>query len=299
MPRSRKAFHFDLSVKKLEANGAPKDAWAKIGKFLENNGFEHIQGSGYESTRTMTHLHGFRNILGNGCQVILCHLVRVYLLKRDDGAARLLIGLHGSDLTGRSLVGRAVDVHRRDERDVVGTGLGDLHGYLLVGGDGSVEVHLAVCALDLRDDGRGCVGIPSLGLHLKEEHHVLLLIAHLLGHRRSVQPYSPSGMCKRIAAATDEERGTDKPGTSRADLLAGKLASEEYKRLLSVLLFCRIHNLQDFGGLVRRVPLILIAVVFKHLAVFLHFCQSFLSHKKFSRSLSIHITGRSLHQHTP
>lgn len=55
MPKSRKAFHFDLSVKELEANGAPKDAWAKIGKFLENNGFEHIQGSGYESTRTMTH----------------------------------------------------------------------------------------------------------------------------------------------------------------------------------------------------------------------------------------------------
>lgn len=38
MPRSRKAFHFDLSVKELEANGAPKDAWTKIGRFLERNG---------------------------------------------------------------------------------------------------------------------------------------------------------------------------------------------------------------------------------------------------------------------
>lgn len=55
MPRSRKAFHFDLSVKELEANGAPKDAWTKIGKFLERNGFEHIQGSGYESTHTVSH----------------------------------------------------------------------------------------------------------------------------------------------------------------------------------------------------------------------------------------------------
>ena len=55
MPRSRKAFHFDLSVKELEANDAPKNAWTKIGKFLERNGFEHIQGSGYESTHTMSH----------------------------------------------------------------------------------------------------------------------------------------------------------------------------------------------------------------------------------------------------
>ena len=55
MPRSRKAFHFDLSVKELEANGAPKNAWTKIGKYLERNGFEHIQGSGYESTHTMSH----------------------------------------------------------------------------------------------------------------------------------------------------------------------------------------------------------------------------------------------------
>ena len=55
MPRSRKAFHFDLSVKELEANGAPKDAWTKIGRFLERNGFEHIQGSGYESRHTMSH----------------------------------------------------------------------------------------------------------------------------------------------------------------------------------------------------------------------------------------------------
>lgn len=55
MPRSRKAFHFDLSVKELEASGAPKDAWTKIGRFLERNGFEHIQGSGYESRHTMSH----------------------------------------------------------------------------------------------------------------------------------------------------------------------------------------------------------------------------------------------------
>lgn len=53
MPQTRKAFHFDLDTKKLASNGAPKDAWNKIRGFLEREGFEHVQYSGYESRQAM------------------------------------------------------------------------------------------------------------------------------------------------------------------------------------------------------------------------------------------------------
>lgn len=53
MPQTRKAFHFDLDTKKLASNGAPKDAWNKIRVFLEREGFEHVQYSGYESKQAM------------------------------------------------------------------------------------------------------------------------------------------------------------------------------------------------------------------------------------------------------
>ena len=106
-------------------------------------------------------------------------------------------------------------------------------------------------------------------------------------------------MCDGISTAADEERRTEDSRTSHADLLTGELAPEEHERLLGILLLRRIHDLRDFGGLVRRDTLSLDAVIVKHIAVILHFCQSFLSHKKFSCSLSIHITGRSLHQHAP
>ncbi len=55
MPQTRKAFHFDLDTKKLTSNGAPKDAWGKIRGFLETQGFEHIQYSGYESRHAMSY----------------------------------------------------------------------------------------------------------------------------------------------------------------------------------------------------------------------------------------------------
>ena len=89
-------------------------------------------------------------------------------------------------------------------------------------------------------------------------------------------------MCDGISTAADEKRRTEDSCTSRADLLAGELAPEEHERLLSVLLLRRILGLRDFGCLVRRDTLSLGAVVIKHIAVFLHFCQSFLSYKKIS-----------------
>ena len=89
-------------------------------------------------------------------------------------------------------------------------------------------------------------------------------------------------MCDGISTAADEKRRTEDSCTSRADLFAGELAPEEHERLLSVLLLRRIHDLRDFGGLVRRDTLSLDVVVVKHIAVFLHFCQSFLSYKKIS-----------------
>lgn len=56
---SRKAFHFDLSTKKLMEH-YPSDkkfgwrkAWSDIRSFMENHGFEHAQFSGYESVEPM------------------------------------------------------------------------------------------------------------------------------------------------------------------------------------------------------------------------------------------------------
>ena len=132
------------------------------------------------------------------------------------------------------------------------------------------------------DNGRGSVRIPAVSLYLKGKYHVLLLIARLLKHRRDIRFTRPPGMCDDIPTAANEERRTEDSCTSRADLLAGELAPEEHERLLSILLLRRIHDLRDFGVLVRRDTLSLDAVVVKHIAVFLHFCQSFLSYKKIS-----------------
>lgn len=56
---SRKAFHFDLSTKKLMLH-YPSDkkfgwrkAWSDIRSFMEGHGFEHAQFSGYESIEPM------------------------------------------------------------------------------------------------------------------------------------------------------------------------------------------------------------------------------------------------------
>lgn len=56
---SRKAFHFDLSTKELRKH-YPSDrafgwrkAWSDIRSFMEKNGFEHAQFSGYESIEPM------------------------------------------------------------------------------------------------------------------------------------------------------------------------------------------------------------------------------------------------------
>ena len=56
---SRKAFHFDLSTKKLMEHypSAKKfgwrKAWSDIRSFMEDHGFEHAQFSGYESVEPM------------------------------------------------------------------------------------------------------------------------------------------------------------------------------------------------------------------------------------------------------
>lgn len=65
MAQRRKAFHFDLDEEKLKAlypsdseNGYKK-AWSKIGAFMEANGFEHAQYSGYESVHGMSYYDAF------------------------------------------------------------------------------------------------------------------------------------------------------------------------------------------------------------------------------------------------
>ena len=44
MPKSKKAFYFDLSVKQAFKYGVGTSAWRKVRSFLEQNGFKHIQG---------------------------------------------------------------------------------------------------------------------------------------------------------------------------------------------------------------------------------------------------------------
>ena len=53
-------------------------------------------------------LHGCCNVLGDGGQVILRHLVRIHLFERDDGTVRFLVIFPGLDLTGRGLIGMRV-----------------------------------------------------------------------------------------------------------------------------------------------------------------------------------------------
>lgn len=68
MADRRKAFHFDLDEKLLEAiypsdnPTAYKSAWGKIRAFMESNGFEHTQYSGYESIHGMTYYQAFNVI---------------------------------------------------------------------------------------------------------------------------------------------------------------------------------------------------------------------------------------------
>lgn len=68
MPRSKKAFHFDLDVSLLKTyypssspNGWNK-AWSDIRAFMESNGFERTQYSGYESTKSMTYILAYNII---------------------------------------------------------------------------------------------------------------------------------------------------------------------------------------------------------------------------------------------
>lgn len=65
MEHSRKAFHFDLDEKKLKAT-YPSDsatgykrAWSDIRSFLEDNGFEHTQYSGYETVDGMSYYEAY------------------------------------------------------------------------------------------------------------------------------------------------------------------------------------------------------------------------------------------------
>lgn len=62
MSDKRKAFNFDLDNEKLEefypspsgSKTSYNNAWSKIQKFMEANGFEHRQYSGYESVHGMS-----------------------------------------------------------------------------------------------------------------------------------------------------------------------------------------------------------------------------------------------------
>lgn len=66
MANSRKAFHFDLDEGRLKslypsdsATGY-KAAWGKLQAFLEANGFEHTQYSGYETKRGMSYVQAYK-----------------------------------------------------------------------------------------------------------------------------------------------------------------------------------------------------------------------------------------------
>lgn len=55
--KSRRAINFDLnqaSLRELYPSDNEKDAYADIRSFLEKNGFEHRQGSGYVSLAPLT-----------------------------------------------------------------------------------------------------------------------------------------------------------------------------------------------------------------------------------------------------
>lgn len=66
MANSRKAFHFDLDEEKLKviypstSKTGYKAAWGKLQSFLEANGFEHTQYSGYESTYSMSYVQAYK-----------------------------------------------------------------------------------------------------------------------------------------------------------------------------------------------------------------------------------------------
>lgn len=65
MALGRKAFHFDLDEEKLkslypsESEKGYKNAWAKIRAFMEANGFEHTQYSGYESLERISYADAY------------------------------------------------------------------------------------------------------------------------------------------------------------------------------------------------------------------------------------------------
>lgn len=68
MKHGRKAFHFDLDVNKLrevypsEHPTAYNVAWSKIKAFMESNGFEHSQYSGYVSVRDIDYDRAYQLI---------------------------------------------------------------------------------------------------------------------------------------------------------------------------------------------------------------------------------------------
>lgn len=70
MANRRKAFHFDLDEDRLkslypsESKTGYKSAWGKIQAFMEANGFEHTQYSGYESIHGMSYLQAYKVLEG-------------------------------------------------------------------------------------------------------------------------------------------------------------------------------------------------------------------------------------------
>lgn len=70
MANSRKAFHFDLDEERLkflypsESKTGYKAAWGKLQSFMEANGFEHVQYSGYESVHGMSYVQAYKVLEG-------------------------------------------------------------------------------------------------------------------------------------------------------------------------------------------------------------------------------------------
>ena len=61
----RYSVNFDLSIEKLKENFSethPKKAYALIEKFLKEEGYEHVQGSGYHSTKKITLTEGLSTL---------------------------------------------------------------------------------------------------------------------------------------------------------------------------------------------------------------------------------------------
>lgn len=108
MANSRKAFHFDLDEERLkslypsESKTGYKAAWGKLQSFMEANGFEHVQYSGYESVHGMSYVQAYKVLEG---------LQKTYPWFKDCAKAATLteIGRRHDVLSHLSQVRKAVE----------------------------------------------------------------------------------------------------------------------------------------------------------------------------------------------